>query len=129
MIRPDFRTIRKMYVSARIDTIPTNVLQSSGMNWRQAGKNIAHAEFNDFINDIRDKAIQDYLASDASRQVRHDNWDDGFTAGMAEWRKQKEDPTYPIYRINPHRLIPKLPPPPDIDPAAAALEGARKRAR
>jgi len=29
-------------------------------------------------------------------------WDEGFSAGMAEWHQQHQDPNHPITRINPY---------------------------
>lgn len=100
-MKPTFHEIRKTYVNARTETIPTHVLTKTGMNYRKAAKNIAHQEFNEFIQEIREQAVNDYLAAQAEA-MGYRLWEQGFSAGMKQWQKQREDPTHPITRNNPY---------------------------
>ncbi len=38
--------------------------------------------------------------------IKEQAWDEGFTACVEEYRKQREDPSHPLGRPNPHRVVP-----------------------
>lgn len=62
----------------------------------------AEREFDEFITELREQAVRDHHATQAE-SMGYRLWNQGFSAGMAEWLKQRKDPTHPITRNNPYR--------------------------
>lgn len=67
-----YASIRRTYVRARIEEILKQPGFRPSGNWRQAAKDQAHREFNDFVREEKARAIAEAKPSDADehRQER-----------------------------------------------------------
>jgi hypothetical protein len=88
---PTYGEIRKTYVQSRVETLLRTMRFIGGGNWRQAAKNEAHREFNEFVQAERAKAAQE-----ARLVGLAEGWDHGWIH-----RGQHPDPKSDEYGHNP----------------------------